>query len=280
MHTPSTAAIEHELRRRHARRRGSKLRLDPPVSFNEHIIHRIIHDRDPRLKTVCDKLAVRELIRQRLGERYVVPLLGLWDSARDIDWRRMPRRFIVKPSHASGAVVLVCPPLCPPPPEDVLERWLAWDYAKATFEWGYAGLPRRILAEPLLVGPHGGQPLEVQVQVVRGRTIQIGLITGFKGTASRYGDWFYADGRRHPGRRREPLRHGPLPAYVRTEIVPLAEHIARDFAQMRVDFYVTHEGLKIGELTPYSGGGWSNFDPPELDEEMGGLWSATAALFG
>ena len=53
----------------------------------------------------------------------------------------------------------------------------------------------------------------------------------------------------------------------------MAEKIAKGFDQLRVDFFVTSEGLKIGELTVYHGAGRSNFDPPELDAELGQMWT-------
>lgn len=270
------ATLQRTLVERYVKTKGHLPRLDPPVSFNEHVLHRIIHDRDPRLKIICDKLAVRRFIASRVGAGLVVPLLGVWSSADDILWEQLPATFVLKPNHASGMVAIVRRAR----PETLrnlvprLQRWLTQDHFAASGEWGYLGLPRRLIAEPLLTGPDGTSALEVQIQVVRGRTAHIGLITGVRGQPSRYGDWFYPDGTRHPGRRRAPLRHDPLPAFVREQVVPVAEHIARDFIHLRVDFYVTAEGLKIGELTPYPGAGRANFDPPELDEELGASWTA------
>jgi hypothetical protein len=277
IHDLDIQSIERLLVERYARLKRRLPRLNPPQSFNEHVLHRIIYDRDPRLKTVCDKLAVREYIARRLGSQFVVPLLGVWTRASDIPWADLPKRYVLKPNHSSGAVVFA-ESLSggPRPPSSVLDSWMQQDYFDRTLEWGYRGLPRRITAEPLLLGPDGRAPMEVQVQVVKGRTVQIGLITGRKHTPERFGDWFYADGLRHPGRTRQPIRHDPLPSIIHKEIVPLAEYIGSSFIHLRVDFYITHGGLKVGELTPYPGGGLSNFDPPDLDEEIGRLWTAIA----
>lgn len=268
--------VQQVLSRRVAWSTGRAPDLSPPKTFNEHILHRIIHDRDPRLKIVNDKLAVRQFIAASVGDEFVVPLLGAWSSASAIEWDRLPRSFVLKPSHSSGLVEIV---------KDAssqerrrLERlaasWLTTDYFHRSLEWGYQGLPRNILAEPMLKGPLGEPAMELQIQVVCGTAVQIGVITGEKGTADRYGDWFFMNGMRHPGRRREPLRHAPLPTFIRQQAAPVAEKVAAGFDQMRVDFYVTSDGLKIGELTPYHSGGHAKFDPPELDLQMGEIWTA------
>ena len=71
------------------------------------ILHRIIYDRDPKLRIVCDKVAVRRLIEERVGVEYVVPLLGVWQRASEIPGIRLPQKFVLKPSHSSGPFAIV-----------------------------------------------------------------------------------------------------------------------------------------------------------------------------
>ncbi len=272
-------AIRYLLCRRFHRLIGHWPDLDAPRSFSEYILRRIIHDRDPRLKILCDKVALRSYIATALGPEFVVPLLGVWDNADAIDWTRLPERFVLKPSHFSGPVQLVRGPYDGHKLARWAKRWLAQDYFHRSLEWGYLGAPRRILAEPLLIGPDGGPALEVQVQVVAGQTVLIGLVTGERGTPDRYGDWFYPDGTRPANRARQPLRHGPLPQGILRDVVPLAQKVATGFSQLRVDFYLTDQGPRIGELTPYDSGGHRRFDPPGLDFELGALWSRLDGAF-
>lgn len=268
-----TLAIRQVLTRRFFLRHGRLPNIKTPQSFNENILRRIIYDRDPRLKIVCDKIAVRAFIKDQVGEALVVPILRQWTDSQVIVWDGLPDNFVLKPSHSSGQVSIVRGDFNRLKLEAEARLWLSKDYFSRSLEWGYLGVPRRIIAEPLLCGPDGGPATEVQVQVVKGHTVQIGIITGERGTATRFGDWFYSDGTRHPGRKRQPLRHNPLPSIVWDQIVPIAEKVAEDFDQMRVDFYITDRGPKIGELTPYHSGAHANFDPPELDFEIGALWS-------
>src|SRR5262249_39136867 len=56
--------IRYYLLKRYRSTFGVFPRLNPPVSFNERILHRLIYDRDPRLRIVSDKLAVRGFIEE------------------------------------------------------------------------------------------------------------------------------------------------------------------------------------------------------------------------
>ena len=53
----------------------------------------------------------------------------------------------------------------------------------------------------------------------------------------------------------------------------MAEKLAEGFDQLRVDFFVTDKGLQVGELTPYSWGGFAAWSPGELDAKVGTMWS-------
>ena len=122
--------IRCALVRRHAKIHGVAPRLDPPITFNEHILHRILFDRDPRLKLLNDKLAVRDFIRARVGEDYVVPLLGVWSDPALVAWDRLPVPFVLKPNHASGSVAIVRTEadLDPVRLTALARGWLAEDY--------------------------------------------------------------------------------------------------------------------------------------------------------
>jgi hypothetical protein len=263
------------LEQRYKNRHGLAPRLNPPVSFNEHILHRIIYDRDPRLKVICNKLAVRDFIRKHAGPEFVVPLLGVWKDPTEIDWDSLPQRFVLKPNHASGPVAIVLGDSDRNP--DLLTEsacnWLSYDYFDKSLEWAYLGIPRRILAEPLLTGPEGGPPTEAQVLVFFGKAAYIRVLTGKKLTPDRRDNWFDATGTRLP------LCHDAIPLgdFVLSEgdvriLVPVAERVSAGFSHLRVDFYLTNDGPKIGELTPYHAGGTAMWDPPNWDEKLGRVW--------
>lgn len=254
---------------------GQPARLAPPAGFNDHIMVRILEDRDPRLKVVCDKIAVRDIIRERAGDAFLVPLLGIWSDPGAIAWEQLPERFVLKPSHASGYVAIVkdesdrdIPALTA-----LARAWLKQDYFDQSLEWGYRGIPRRILAEPLLLGSDRQAPAEAQVFTFGGRSALIRVLTGTKETEDRRDNWFDASGARLPI---HSLKITPgdfeLPPEVAREIVPVAERAAAGFAHLRVDFYLSDRGPLIGELTPYHGAGLNPWNSPTIDGYLGEIW--------
>lgn len=251
------------------------LRLDPPVDLNEHLVHRILYDRDPRLKIVCDKIAVRELIRERVGEAFVVPLLGVWNDPREIEWEALPERFVLKPNHGSGSVALVHGE--PDRDPDALARraadWLRDDYFDVSLEWGYRDLPRRILAEPLLLGEGGAEVTEAVAMTFGGKVAAIRVFTGSKSDPDRSDTWFDRNSARLPF---HSLKYRPgdyaIDPGTTARIIAAAEAVSEGFSHLRVDFYLTPDGLRIGELTPYCGAGLIPWNRRGCDNVFGRMW--------
>jgi hypothetical protein len=261
--------------RRYEKAMGAKLRLDPPVTFSEHLIHRILFDRDPRLKILSDKLAVRAMIEARVGAGYLVPLLGVWNTVADIEWEELPSSYALKPNHGSGmaSIVLDSKVADRRALEAEARAWLASDYFDVAFEWGYKDLPRVIMAETLLIGPDGGPPIEVQVMTFHGKAVLMRVLTGKKGKGTRLGNWFDAHGVEQNLRSRGvPTGCYRLDPGLAHELAGLAARAAVGFAHLRVDFYVTAEGLKIGELTSYHAGGLLHWSDPRYNEMLGRCW--------
>ena len=56
---------------------GYKLDLENPKTFNEKLQWLKLYDRNPAYTQMVDKYAVREYIKNRIGEEYLIPLLGV-----------------------------------------------------------------------------------------------------------------------------------------------------------------------------------------------------------
>lgn len=57
----------------------------------------------PRL---ADKFAVREYVKEKGLEDTLIPLIGKWDTTLDIDWDKLPEKFVMKVNHGSGDVMI------------------------------------------------------------------------------------------------------------------------------------------------------------------------------
>jgi hypothetical protein len=271
--------LRAEVARRYRRAHLVAPRLDPPVTFNEQVVARILHDRDPRLKVICDKLAVREFIRDRFGDRLAMPLLGVRSESAAIDWARLPARFALKPSHASGPAALVGAGSTRDGGALAAQAvaLLAVDYYDAAFEWGYRGLPRRLQAEPLLGAMGGGPPPEIHVFVFGGSAAVICVLEDGKRSTARRDSWFGADGSPIPLRLDTRVgSYEPDPVLFR-DVVAIAETLAAGFTHLRVDLMLTSAGLLVNELSAYYHAANARWQPRSWDERLGRLWTMAAA---
>jgi hypothetical protein len=153
-------------------------------------------------------------------------------------------------------------------------EWLRRDFFDESLEWGYRNMPRRLLAEPLLLGPGGAPLAEAQVMVFHGKAALIRVATGVKRSPSERANWFNAEGRALRLTTNRPDGDFVLSANDTRNIVPVAERVAAGFSHLRVDFHLTGDGPKIGELTAYYAAGRARWNPPEWDEKLGRLWAA------
>ncbi len=87
-------------------RTGTKLNLKNPVSFNEKLQWLKLYDRKPIYTIMVDKYAVKEYVAQIIGEKYVIPTLGVWNHFEDIDFDSLPEQFVLKCTNDSGGLVI------------------------------------------------------------------------------------------------------------------------------------------------------------------------------
>lgn len=270
--------IRRELVRRHIAFTGRVPALDPPRGFNAHVINRILHDRDPRLKQVCDKIAARDLIRATLGDAVLVPLLGSWDDPLAVPWESLPLPFVMKPNHASGLFHFVTEreQVVPATLSALAASWLAIDHYRTAYEWGYRGIPRRLMVEPLLRGPEGDTPVESQVFCFGGKAAFVRIYTGGAVPAARTDNWFDPEGVRQPIALTTPIGDYVLDPALARRLAAMAEAVAAGWDHLRVDFFLTDQGIKAGELTAYNRAGLAIWQTEEMDLRLGRLWDEGA----
>ena len=85
---------------------GKKLNLDSPKSYNEKLQWLKLFDRDSKYTKLVDKYEVKKYVSSVIGNQYIIPTLGVWDSFDDIDFASLPDRFVLKCTHDSGGVVI------------------------------------------------------------------------------------------------------------------------------------------------------------------------------
>lgn len=246
-------------------RTGKKLNLKKPTSFNEKCNWLKLYDRKPIYTVMADKYLAREYITERIGDNHLIPLIGIWDNANDIDFDALPDKFVIKCNHDNG--VIICRDKKDLDYEEVrknLNNRLKRDYYRKNREWPYKNIPRKIICEKLLENSSGENLLEYNVFCFNGvpKFFKVGSVLSDGTLAKDFYDinWNHLD-----------MKTGasagdifPKPIHY-DKLIEIAEKLSDGTTHVRVDFYNCDNKLYNGELTFFSNGGHMKFTPEKWD---------------
>ena len=137
-------------------RMGKEINLKNPKTFCEKQNWLKLYDRKPIYTVMVDKYLARNFVAEKVGEEYLVPLLGVWDNADDIDFSMLPDKFVLKCNHNSD--VIICTDkstLDIEKTKNKLNIQLKDDYYTHKREWPYKNIPRKIICEKFMENTNG-----------------------------------------------------------------------------------------------------------------------------
>ena len=133
---------------------GKPLHLDNPKTMNEKLQWLKLYNRKPEYTKMVDKVLAKEYVASLIGEKYIVPTLGVWNHFDEIDFGQLPNQFVLKTNHSGGnAGVVICKDktlLDKKAAKLKLEASLKHDISRSFVEWPYRNIERKILAEVFL----------------------------------------------------------------------------------------------------------------------------------
>ena len=259
--------------------------FEEPRSFNEKINWRKLNSTNGLYVTCCDKLAVRDHVRKKIGKEFLIPLLYVGDSISPRKLHSLGDDIVVKANHDSGSVFVIRKNT-PDKAAEVsrkINRKLAVDYGKETREWWYSQVKPQIYVEKFLECEEGTVPFDVKFFVFRGRNgegprtvIEVdhnrGLPTHHRTFYDENGEVLFF-GEQAILLDTEPNHEVPFPCPDHLEALrEVAFKLSEDFDHVRVDLYLVDGHIYFGELTLSDGGGRSRWTPREFDFHMGELW--------
>ena len=80
---------------------------ESPVDLNEKINWLKFNSDTTKWSELADKYAVRKFIEEKGYKQYLVPLLGVWENANEIDFSKLPDSFVLKTNNGAGTVMVV-----------------------------------------------------------------------------------------------------------------------------------------------------------------------------
>lgn len=248
------------------------LNLHSPKSYNEKLQWLKLYDHNPLYTTMVDKYAAKKYVADIIGEKYIIPTLGVWDKFDEIDFDSLPDQFVLKCTHDSGGLVI-----CKDKKtfdlqraKDKIESSLQTDYYLLGREWPYKNVPRRIIAEKYMEDAKTGELRDYKFFCFNGKVKWLFIATGRQLREEPYFDFFDMDFNHLPMQHGHPNAPFPLEKPQNFELMKkLACTLSKGIPQLRVDFYEVDGEIFFGELTLFHHGGWTPFNPEKWDYIFG-----------
>lgn len=246
--------------------------LKNPKTFNEKLQWMKLHDRNPLYTKLVDKYEVKKIVAGVIGEKYIIPTLGVWDKFDDIDFAKLPEQFVLKCTHDSGGLV-ICKDkskLDIPAAKKKIEKCLKANYFWGFREWPYKDVVPRIIAEEYKVDESGTELKDYKIFCLNGEPEFLFVATD-RGIGKTKFDFFDKEFNHLPFKQHYPNNtekkiHKPEGLPIMFE---LAKALTKDFALCRADFYDINGKVYFGELTFSHFSGLEPFEPAEWDIELG-----------
>ena len=254
---------------------GKFINFKHPRGFNEKIQWLKVNDRRPEYTRLVDKLAVRDHIKEVLGEEYLFPLLGTWESFDDIDFDTLPEQFVLKCNHDSGSTKVTKnkSALTQADLEEMkafYSKRLKRDFYYAGREYPYKGIKPCIIAEQLMVNGESPESSidDYKFYCFNGEPRMMLMVTD-RETDCRF-DFFDMDfnhldvKRHHPNSDKEIQKPKMF-----DEMKEIATKFAKGKKFVRIDLYELNGRIYFGEYTFFPGGGFQLFHPAEWERKLG-----------
>ena len=235
-----------------------ELNLDNPTTYNEKIQWLKLNDRKPIYTTMVDKYKVREYIKQKIGENYLIPLLGVWDDVNDIEFNNLPEKFVLKCNHNSGLGMFVCTDKSKMQINKVkrdLKKGLKENYYYKHREWPYKNVDPKIICEEF-IGENDRTPDDYKFLVINGEIYTI-LVCKDRDREKVKFYYFDADWNRMYCQRKEPAEEYVIEKPDNyDEMVSIVKKLSEGFSTIRVDLYNVSGKIYFSELTFYDSSGF------------------------
>ena len=249
-----------------------KLNLDRPKLYNEKLQWLKLYDRKEIYTTMVDKYEAKQYVAKKIGKKYIIPTLGVYDRFDDIDFSTLPNQFVIKCTHDSGGLV-ICRDKNTFNKEVArkkINKCLKKNFFWSNREWPYRNVVPRIIIEKYM---EDGVSKELRDYKFFCFNNRIGIV--LVGTNRQKGleeTWFDEDFRminlKEGGHKNRKDLKKPCSF---DEMKEIAKKLSKGMPHVRVDLYEINGKVYFGELTFSPAGGFERFDDEEWNKKLGDL---------
>lgn len=252
---------------------GRWIDWDNPETFNDKLQWMKLYNRRPEYTMMVDKYAVKEYVKNKIGEQYVVPNLFVWDRPEDIDFDMLPDKFVIKTTHDGGSRgCVICKDKQKLNRKETLSRLkksmknnLFYKYR----EWPYKNVKKRIIAEKFLENEDSSTLNDYKLYCFNG-LVKCVCISNNRFLGDTEFDYFDDNFNRLPFSQGGPnSKKEIIKPQTFDEMKAIAEKLSSGIPHVRVDLYEVKGHIYFGELTFFDSSGFKEFTPEEWDYKLG-----------
>lgn len=254
---------------------GKSINFKNPKGFNEKLQWLKVNDKRPEYTKLVDKLSVREHIANVLGEEYLFPLLGKWESFEEIDFDALPEQFVLKCNHDSGSTKVIKNKASLTQADfDEMRVFytnrLSKDFFYAGREYPYKGIKPYIIAEELMTDENDKEKsIEDYKFFCFNGVPRIMFVATDRATDCKFD--FYDMDFNHLDLiniHSNTDKHIEKPEMF-DEMKEIAAKLSKGMRHVRIDLYELNGKIYFGEYTFFHGGGFQLCQPPEWERRLG-----------
>lgn len=252
---------------------GRKLNLEDPITYNEKLQWMKLNYYNPLYTQLVDKYEVRKYIADKIGDEYLIPLIGVYNKFDDIDFDKLPNQFVIKCTHDSGGLI-ICKDkdkLNITEAKKKIEKCLKRNYYRQTREWVYRDIKPRIIIEKYMVDESGYELKDYKFFCFDGKAKYMFLATD-RGSADEETKFDFYDMKfnhldfrnGHPNSKKKLQKPNKF-----DQMIELANKLSEGLPHARIDLYNINGKLYFGEITFFHWSGLIPFEPYEWDIKFG-----------
>ncbi len=244
--------------------------LKNPKKFNEKLQWLKLNDHRDGYTDWVDKISVKEIIRKKIGDKYVVKTYGIWNDASRVSYEKLPEKFVLKCNHDQGSVVLV-------QDKNIIDREKITKFLNnrlkknlyyGTREYPYKNIKPKVFAEEYL----GEQIIDYKFYCFNGEPKFLYCGQGLTEDHSLKIDFYSLDWDIMPFYRTDYKRLGHIekPKCL-GEMIEIARILCEGMTFVRIDLFEINGHVYFSEFTLCPASGFMSFVPSKYDRIVGDL---------
>lgn len=251
---------------------GYNLNLNKPQKFTEKLQWLKLHNYNFEYIKMVDKAQVKDYVSKLIGDKYIIPTFGVWDSFNAIDFDVLPDEFVLKTTHGAGSV-FVCKDKKTfdyEKAKNILTVDLHTNYYLWGREWPYKYVKPRIIAEKFIYEQNSKHiPIDYKLYCFNGE-VKFILICSNRDLNTKKSVTRYFDENFNEVYVNNNVFNNPIEKPKNfLKMKELAYKLSKDLPHVRVDFYEINDKIYFGELTFFSSSGFIKFNSEDIDLKLG-----------